>query len=195
MAADSTNSGRHTPCVEVRDEASGETLILDAGSGIVQLGQQLVDEPRALAILLSHHHRGHVEGLPTFAPFHQPGWTPAIVSPDLPGTDAAWLERLFAPVRLDTLPSPPRLRQVRPGSFELGRFRVEALALTHPGGCLAYRVQGADASGDLVYAPDHEFGNLETDIDLAGFALNCGALVIDAHYTPDEIPAARRPGP
>lgn len=56
----------------------------------------------------------------------------------------------------------------------------------HPGGALAYRIRGA--RGDLVYATDHEFGDPELDEAFSAFAANARALIIDAHFTPEELP-------
>jgi ribonuclease BN (tRNA processing enzyme) len=44
-------------------------------------------------------------------------------------------------------------------------------------------------TGDLVYATDHEFGDPACDAALADFARGASAMVLDAHFTPDEIGA------
>jgi len=66
------------------------------------------------------------------------------------------------------------------------RFQVTALDLNHPGGALAYRVKGEQ--GDFVYATDHEFGDPAFDEPLVEFARGAKELVLDAHFTPDELP-------
>jgi len=68
-------------------------------------------------------------------------------------------------------------------------FGVRALALNHPGGALAYRIAGP--AGDLVYATDHEFGDPAFDEPLAAFVSGASAVVLDAHFTPDETPRYR----
>jgi ribonuclease BN (tRNA processing enzyme) len=41
----------------------------------------------------------------------------------------------------------------------------------------------------LVYATDHEFGDPAFDEPLADFAKGAAAIVLDAHFTPDELPS------
>jgi ribonuclease BN (tRNA processing enzyme) len=73
------------------------------------------------------------------------------------------------------------------GRVEINGFDVAAQPLNHPGGSLAYRIGGAN--GDLVYATDHEFGNADIDLALAHFSRGARALILDSHFTPEEIPA------
>ena len=61
--------------------------------------------------------------------------------------------------------------------------------MNHPGGALAYRIRGI--LGDVVYATDHEFGDPDYDEPLGEFVKDAAALIIDAHFTPDEIPRHR----
>ena len=62
--------GGNTSCVEVR--SGDQLLILDAGTGIRNLGEDLRAEFGARAIsaslLISHTHWDHIQGLPFFAP-------------------------------------------------------------------------------------------------------------------------------
>jgi phosphoribosyl 1,2-cyclic phosphodiesterase len=64
--------GGNTPCVEV--QAAGHTLILDAGTGIIALGRELMrrsardQKPVTATLLFSHLHHDHTQGLPFFLP-------------------------------------------------------------------------------------------------------------------------------
>jgi ribonuclease BN (tRNA processing enzyme) len=62
---------------------------------------------------------------------------------------------------------------------------VRGQPLNHPGGAFAYRIKGT--TGDVVYATDHEFGNADIDLALAHFAVGARALVLDSHFTPEEL--------
>ena len=68
--AHTVRHGGNTSCIEVR--AGSHTLILDAGSGIVQLGEDLLEHMDSqtlhVSVLITHAHTDHLVGLPFFAP-------------------------------------------------------------------------------------------------------------------------------
>jgi phosphoribosyl 1,2-cyclic phosphodiesterase len=185
----SIGHGCNTPCVEIVDEPSGRRLILDAGSGVVGVGATL-DAVTNIPIVLTHYHWDHVQGLPYFAPLYRPGATVTVWAPAL-GRQIADIETMFEapffPVPYDRLPSRPAIRMLGAGQVEISGFDVSAQPLNHPGGSFAYRIGGA--AGDLVYATDHELGNADIDLALAHFARGARALVMDSHFTPEEMPA------
>jgi phosphoribosyl 1,2-cyclic phosphodiesterase len=189
--AASMSHGCNTPCVVVTDDTSGNVLVLDAGTGIVGVGAALGDPPRGVPILLTHYHWDHVQGLPFFDPFFKPGWTTSIWAPCLPAVGRTWIKTIlqspFCPVTYDQMPSRPALTQLKPGTLDIGGFRVDAQVLNHPGGAFAYRIHGP--TGDLVYATDHEFGRPEIDGAFAEFSRGAAAIIQDAHFTPEELPA------
>jgi phosphoribosyl 1,2-cyclic phosphodiesterase len=179
--------GCNTPCVEIVDELSGRRLILDAGSGIVGVGSTIAPAER-IPVVLTHYHWDHVQGLPFFAPLYRPGTSVSIWAPTL-GRRFADIESMFEapffPVPYDRLPSRPEILMHGGGHLEINGFTLTAHALNHPGGAFAYRICGAD--GDLVYATDHEFGNAGLDSALAHFSRGARALILDAHFTPEEM--------
>ncbi len=65
--------GGNTTCLEVR--AGPHLIIIDAGTGIIDLGEQLAaqrvldGEPVVATMLFTHGHHDHTQGFPFFAPF------------------------------------------------------------------------------------------------------------------------------
>lgn len=188
--------GCNTPCVELVDEATDERLVLDAGSGIVGLGEALAGSERPIPILLTHYHWDHVQGLPFFAPLYRRGRVPALWAPLVGSYDPAWAQKIFQspffPVPFEGLPGPPAVRTIGCGACTIGRFDIRAFNLNHPGGAFAYRIVGS--TGDLVYATDHELGDAAVDDALREFIRGAGAVIFDAHFTPAEAAASRGRG-
>jgi phosphoribosyl 1,2-cyclic phosphodiesterase len=188
---ESAGFGCNTPCVEVRDEQTGALLILDAGTGVIGLGEAAEHAADQATILLSHYHWDHVQGLPFFAPFFRRGSAVTIHAPALAAASEKDVDAMFDPphfpVSSRSLASPPDVRRYESGEIRVAGFHVTAARLNHPGGAFAFRVRGA--TSDLVYASDHEFGDPEADERLAAFALNSGATILDAQFTPDELPS------
>jgi phosphoribosyl 1,2-cyclic phosphodiesterase len=189
--ADTIGHGCNTPCIELVDETSGASLVLDAGSGVVGLGKTI--DHRGIVMLLTHYHWDHVQGLPFFEPFYRAGTSATVWGPSLPSYDAAWLETVFGspffPIPHDRLPAIPAVRRIECGHTPLGPFNVRAMQLNHPGGAFAYRISGP--GGDLVYATDHEHGDSGIDERLIAFSAGARAAVFDAHFTPEEAPHYR----
>ncbi|MFD1333736.1 MBL fold metallo-hydrolase, partial [Methylopila musalis] len=174
--------GGDTSCVEV---LCGERrLVLDLGGGARRLGQELARRPGApLTLLLSHAHYDHVMGLPCFAPFRMAEAQVLALSP-VPGGVAALAAGLmrapFYPVGPEALTAGITDLHAAPGDmFEPAEgVRLSCAATRHDGGALAWRIDFEGRS--LVYAPDHEAGDADTDRTLAHFAAGCDLLIHDA---------------
>jgi ribonuclease BN (tRNA processing enzyme) len=106
--------GGNTACVEIW--AGGRPIILDAGTGIVALGRDLMRwhketaTPIVATLFLSHTHPDHTQGFPFFSPAHEGSSTLYIFGPRTFDEDMgdslsrAMLPPTF-PVLLEELPS------------------------------------------------------------------------------------------
>ena len=86
--------GGNTLCVEVWLGECGRMIVIDAGSGIRRLGQDLMARPGraprvSLDLFLTHTHLDHILGLPFFSLFTTPTrWSASTARSPRPRT--AW---------------------------------------------------------------------------------------------------------
>lgn len=180
--------GGNTSSVEVR---CGTTrILLDAGTGLRQLGDRLLAEgPVRAHLLLSHHHWDHIQGLPFFVPLYLPTTELSVTGPmaerhSMHDVLSHQMTAPVFPVRLEEVPCRLETREVRSGDrFAIDDVVVSVAKLNHPGGVLAYRLDYAGRS--VVYATDTEHYSC-VDPALAALAAGADVLIYDAQYTPAE---------
>jgi len=189
--------GGNTSCVEVT-LAGGETLILDAGTGIRNLGVTLAATRPKINILLTHLHLDHIQGLMFFSPcFHSESqitiWGPASPEASLEDRVARYISAPLSPVEVRELPCDVSFRDTPATEWEIGGATIRAEAVTHRGPTLGYRITDGDQT--LCYIPDHEpaLGAPLDDLEpewISGYDLACGAsmLLHDCQYTDAEYP-------
>lgn len=189
---DTAAVGGNTSCVEV---VCGKTrIVLDAGTGLRGLGNQLLSDHRGgapldLTLLLSHYHWDHIQGLPFFVPVYMKQTELTIVghANGVMSVREALAYQMTAPVfpvRLDEASARLATREVKLGeTFDVGEAKVTVAKGNHPGGVVAYRIEHEGKS--VVYATDTEH---YACVDPALHALAQGAdvLIYDAQYSPEE---------
>jgi phosphoribosyl 1,2-cyclic phosphodiesterase len=178
--------------------SDGRLLLLDAGSGIRNLGLRLAGRARRIDILLTHLHLDHIQGLLFFAPLFMPDAEIVIWGPPAAETLrdrlARYLSPPLTPVHLHELPARISFRACPEGEWEIGPARIQAALVAHPRPTLGYRITEGDTS--LCYIPDQELAlapplSARERQSLPGFDLAHGAslLVHDCQYTEDEYPS------
>lgn len=181
--------GGNTPCVQVTP-SDGKLLVIDAGSGIRELGISLLNTPVGqgqgeIHLFLSHTHWDHIQGFPFFAPAYIPGNRLTIYNDkDQRKTLADQQDARFFPVPLEYMRSKMSFQRVMEGeTFFVGATEVCALEMFHPGISLAFRFR--DNGKTFVYASDSEF-NMRPRVEVEEFeAFVAGAdgLVFDSQFT------------
>ena len=136
--------GGNTACVEI--QAGPHTIIFDAGTGIINLGGELMRRARSngansvtATILFSHMHNDHTQGFPFFDPAYVGSSTLHILGPKVFESDLeetlshAMLPPSF-PLALEDLPSLKILRNVNETDIVLigpGSADVQVLNIFH----------------------------------------------------------------
>jgi phosphoribosyl 1,2-cyclic phosphodiesterase len=182
--------GGNTPCVEVR---CGQRLfVVDAGTGIIPLGQELaLSGPADIDIVLSHLHLDHVGGLPFFKPALLPDRRIRLHCGNLRGESAEEaFGRLFSPPLF-----PVSLAQL-PGRIEHLGFKAgdtltfadgasaETLLLNHPGGATGYRFSHGGRS--LCYISDIEHTDPWPPPELRDFVQGADLVIYDGMFSETE---------
>jgi len=188
--------GGNTSCVEVSLD-NGTVLVLDAGTGIRRLGEQLVERgTKRVHLLLTHLHLDHVEGLRFFSPLWDAQTTIDIWGPPSPILSLKErIARSFSPplfpIDLAAVPAHVEFRDVAREQWTIDGATVTADLVVHPGPTVGFRVETVTSS--FAYLPDHEpalAGRIEgrsTDwLSGASVAENADVLFHDAQYFEDE---------
>lgn len=194
--------GGNTSCVEVR-KPGHDPLVFDCGTGARGLGLDLIGrEPRRLDLVFTHLHMDHLFGLPFFMPIYTPGYHVRITVPAHSNEEATekvakYLNGLYHPTRLDSVPATLEFRAIRPGMvFDVSGFEAQGVALNHPGGSVGYRV--TDGERTIAYMTDTgPFAKPGEGVHAAkaptpaeerimNFLQGCDLVVYDTMYTLDE---------
>jgi phosphoribosyl 1,2-cyclic phosphodiesterase len=191
--------GGNTVCVEVRT-LDGTLIVLDAGTGIRELGKKLVTEDfkDIIHLLITHRHWDHVHGLPFFAPAYRKDTRIMFHPVTHTGWEAAQHPVLFDgvhfPVRFEDLPAKMDVADVPEGPLQVGSAKISYIKLNHPGGATGFRIDDEDGQS-VCYLTDNELNPpypITTSAkELAKFAEGTGLMIHDAQYLPTDMPMKR----
>ena len=203
--------GGNTPSVEVRTP-SGTLVLLDAGTGIRELGRALIaranGSPITGDIFLTHAHWDHIQGIPFFAPAFQRGnrftiWGAKSLAASIRRVVRDQMSPVVFPVAFEELAATFEFRELTDERHSSDGFDVRAFPVRHPGGALGYRFApgpGGDRAvgSSFVYISDNEIRAADASASndrwrakLVEFIRGSRLLIHDATYTEDEYESHR----
>lgn len=190
--------GGNTPCVEVR--CGDELIILDAGSGIRELGNALAGQTNLQAsILFSHLHWDHLQGLPFFVPAYKPGNQIRLYAQSRNGMSLeqalhGQMSYPYFPITMREMACSFQFQHFESGqSFTVGEVQITTYPTRHPQNGVAYRIDYRGHS--LLYATDTEhLDDGELDPNLLAGARNVDCLIYDTTYTDQEYAGGPKTG-
>lgn len=203
--------GGNTTCIEIRTN-DDEVIILDGGTGIFRLGNELAKRmPLKTSVLVTHTHWDHIQGLPFFVPLFVPGNEIKFFGTFDPVYDkslreilSAQMEYCYYPVRESELKARIDYASLKDGqSTKIGGAKITPVLMNHPVLNFGYLIE-ADGqrvffTGDHeplqnIYAPsDPEFDEYEDLISLRNNSIedwlkDVDVLITDSMYTAEEYP-------
>ena len=185
--------GGNTPCLEVR--CGEHLLVFDAGTGLRQLGKELVAEGIAdVDMFLSHTHMDHIAGFPFFFYAFQPGNRLRVWSGHLDGgltTEGVLRQFMCAPlfpVPVDIFAADVSYHDFRAGETLTPKpgVTLRTALLNHPQNATGYRVEYGGRS--ICYVTDTEHSDAGLDRNILGLIEGADIVIYDAMFTEDEYP-------
>lgn len=187
--------GGNTSCVYV-ELSNGRKLVLDAGTGIRELGKQLVNSDETINILLSHAHWDHIQGFPFFDPIYQPARRIRVFTGGT--SENSKLCSMFNqidganfPISAADLPSnSERIFDDMETILSGDDIHIRHTTINHPGGGSAFRIE--DEGTSCAYITDNELeppGKVATSYDQwVEFCRDVDVLIHDAQYLESDMP-------
>jgi HD-GYP domain-containing protein (c-di-GMP phosphodiesterase class II)/phosphoribosyl 1,2-cyclic phosphodiesterase len=188
--------GGNTTCIYVKSIA-GANVILDAGTGIRVLGDDLLQEKQhEFHILFTHTHWDHIQGFPFFAPIYDKTCKVNIYfrkGGNIKSVLETLFNQLFHPISLEQLSAQISFIEF---DTEVGfaidcDVAVTTVQTNHPDGNVAYRLDDGEMS--FVFTGDHE-GKLSDYPKLSALMAGADAAAVDGMYSIHEYQSKRHWG-
>ncbi|MGA7723395.1 MAG: MBL fold metallo-hydrolase [Ignavibacteriaceae bacterium] len=201
--------GGNTPCVEIKNKDKN-LIILDAGSGLRELGKQIAQNriEDSIHIFISHYHWDHIQGIPFFIPLYEKGNNITFYGEGSSGKKvkemlSQQMTSTYFPINIDEVASKTNFVEIKTNSiYQIGNIRVETRRANHPSPTISFKL--TECNKNFVYMTDNELyikdstqGYSQKEIlnknkELIDFCSGCDYLIHDSMY--DEISVLGKKG-
>jgi len=158
-----TAIGGNTSCIELMN-SKRELLIIDAGTGIRNLGNHILNHYlkegiSSCSVLLTHTHWDHIQGFPFFTPIYIKNFKinvygPARRNETLKDIISGQMNYPYYPINISDLKAHIAFHDLSENFFNLGAYRITPKVLNHPVKTYGYRIECEGKVFTTVY--DHE---------------------------------------
>jgi phosphoribosyl 1,2-cyclic phosphodiesterase len=185
--------GGDTTCLEIT-AGSGETVIVDAGTGIRRLGNFfLKNNITRYYLLLTHTHWDHLMGFPFFRPLLYSRNQLIVQDRKFAGFSSRQvidrvMSQPFFPVDMSEFNADIRFDAALNGRFNIGSLEIDTIPTSHSAGSIGYKFM--EAGKTFVFLTDNELGFFHPQSrgfdGYRRFSQGADILFHDAEYTEDE---------
>jgi phosphoribosyl 1,2-cyclic phosphodiesterase len=198
-----TEFGGNTTCLQIMAPDSGRIGIIDAGTGIRQLGKDFLARgsgQKDIFIAFTHFHWDHIQGFPFFSPAYDRSMNIRLLAKggrskitQLKDIFATQMQERYFPVSMDEMGAKFTFLLLERNTQQLLPpddipVRVTAVEHNHPGGAYSYRYERNGSS--LVFCTDIEHGE-SIDPNIVELARDADILIHDGQFSSEQL-ASRR---
>jgi len=185
--------GGNTTCFSIYRKDINRTAVIDAGTGIRNLGKELIKNPdrqRRITIGFSHFHWDHIQGFPFFLPAYDKDCMLNILSvgdtseKELKSILQAQMHSEYFPIPMSKMGGKFNFTNIGEEYVDVHGTNVKIIKQNHPGGSYGVRLELLGRSMVICTAVEHKDPISE---DFIQFCSNADLLIHDAQYTDEEL--------
>lgn len=186
--------GGNTTCISLFIKNTGNIFIIDAGTGIRNLGNDMMKNPnrqKAIGIGFTHFHWDHIQGFPFFKPAYNKETILNINSvgdtseSELKSILQGQMQSEYFPIPMSKMGGKFKFTNLGTEFRNVGNdIRAKMIKQNHPGNSYGIRIELNGKT--LIICTDIEHEKTISD-EFIEFCKNADLLIHDAQYTDEEL--------